>query len=103
MNNWTAHMLLNSATFLLCIAQHPQHLIFTLTTSHILYYIEVITMEKTKMYHKVAKNVRTLNEFTYKLKTNSPSSLGVIVTRYVEYVPWHNIEFAQIYNDPMLN
>lgn len=55
------------------------------------------------MYHKVAKNVRTLNEFTYKLKTNSPSSLGVIVTRYVEYVPWHNIEFAQIYNDPMLN
>lgn len=54
------------------------------------------------MYHKVTKNVRALNEFTYKLMINCPS-LGAIVTSYVEYVSGHNLEFAQIYDDPILN
>lgn len=67
MNNWTAHVPLNSATFIFCIAQHSQHLIFMLITLQILYYIEVIHNRKNKMYHKAAKNVRALNEFTHKL------------------------------------
>lgn len=37
------------------------------------------------------------------LKINCPSSSGVIVTSYVLYMPGHNPEFAQIYNDHIFN
>lgn len=55
------------------------------------------------MYHKVAKNVRALHEFTHKMMMNCPSSSGAIVTSYVVDMPGHNLEFAQTYNDPILN